>query len=65
MLLLHTQTHIPRWPSGSVSSVSVGIAGGAVDKGVRAEEKYITIIYNYGVHTHSYQDDPLLMMWLG
>ena len=37
--LLHAETHAPRWPSGSVSRVDIGIVGGTVDEGVRAAEK--------------------------
>ena len=45
--LLHTQTHIPRGPSGSVSRVSVGTGGGTVGLGVGAMKKLLHIISLY------------------
>ena len=40
--LLHSQTHIPRGPSGSVSRGAAGSGGGTVDVGLGA-------IYNEGI----------------
>ena len=37
--LLHSQTHIPRGPSGSVSRMAVGTGGGTVGIGVGATEQ--------------------------
>ena len=47
--LMHSQTHIPRGPSGSVSRVAVGTGGGTVGVGVGATctEKSLHIICNY------------------
>ena len=42
--LLHSQTHIPRGPSGSVSRVAVGTGGGTAGIGVGATGE-ITALY--------------------
>ena len=43
--LLHSQTHIPRGPSGSMSRVAVGSGGGTVGVGVGAIHKEIVAYY--------------------
>ena len=43
--LVHSQTHIPRGPSGSVSRVAVGAGGGRVGVGVGAIHRKIVVHY--------------------
>ena len=45
--LLHTQTHIPRGPSGSVSRMAVGTGGGTVGVAVGAMKKSLHMISVY------------------
>ena len=49
--LLHSQNHIPRGPSGSVSRVAVGTVGGTVGGGMGAKKKSLHIISVY-MHMH-------------
>ena len=52
--LLHSQTHIPRGPSGNVSKMAVGTGAGTVGIGVGTTETTIANhIKLYSEYTHS------------
>ena len=52
MILLHSQSHIPRGPSGSVSRVDVGTGGGTagVEVGATGKSLHFISVYRYNAN---------------